>query len=628
MNADAARVGAAPTAEDIGVAPANYTGPVKDKVAPYGLSGLVTGQTQPTLGVGKSFARGAVAGGTFGLFSVLNSAADTAAQHLLPQAALDFVQQHGGGGEGLPVNEPHTYDERRQAYQGLLHEAKAANPKAYLGGELAGSLLVPVPGAGAAGNAAGKLGTKLGGKVLGGLANTATNAAVSGAVYGAGDAAGEGKDAADIAKGFGKGALAGAVTGAAIHGVAGLTGMVTNKALDSLSKKYVQLFGAEVAGGTQKSTRANFAALAGREDKAGIKAAENYIKSKDLAPVEKAAASGLYEEALQRIDDQVQKLSPARAANYKQVKDTFEFKVGDGLDSIRNHQFIARNSGSKGEVVTKPLNLAEKAWIKDFSTADAGVAKQALLRPVYVAPEVATDLAAVAEHLPTSGFISRRQWLKAALDSGAGPEAKAYLTSLEKQEGPDRLFKWNPDATIDPLELRAEATNRAEQASAGLNSLQPQFATARKDAVSKAINGALEKYLDQVAATGKAAKEAVARIRADDVKWNVLLTAKSALKQKLANQTNNMFNQAPAQISKMHGPTATGVGIFGANAAIRSGIRHSPRLQESIANLPPTSPLAARLATRGIVSQQQPEQPPAPQPVTGSTSFGTAGNGP
>ncbi len=256
------------------------------------------------------------------------------------------------------------------------------------------------------------------------------------------------------------------------------------------------------------------------------------------------------------------------------------------------------------------------------------MARQALLRPVYVAPEVATDLAAVAEHLPTSGFISRRQWLKAAIESGASPEAKAYLTSLEKQEGPDRLFKWNPDATIDPLELRAEATSRAEQASAGLNSLTPQFAAARKGAVSKAINSALEKYLDQVAATGQSAKAAVERIRADDVKWNVLLTAKSALKQKLDKQTNDMFTRAPNQIGKMHGPTAAGVAIYGANAAMRGAIRQAPRLQRSIANLPPTSPLAARLATRGIVSQQQPEQQPAPQPVTGSTSFGTAGNGP
>ncbi len=297
------------------------------------------------------------------------------------------------------------------------------------------------------------------------------------------------------------------------------------------------------------------------------------------------------------------------------------------LDSVRNQHFIARNSGAKGEPVLEPLQLAEKAVINDFSSADAKTVQRLLTKPINVPPQATTDLQVIAQHLPTSGRIGKQEWAAAFKEAGAGPEAQAYLTDLEntKELG---LFKWDPNHTIDPLILRAEATARAEQASAGLNSLTPQFAAARKQAVSKAVNGALEKYLDQVAATGQSAKAAVERIRADDVKWNVLLTAKSALKQKLNKQQVDMLTQAPAQLSKFHGPTTAGVALYAGNAALRGGIRHAPRLQESIANLPPTSPLAARLATRGIVSQQQPAPPPAPQPVTGSTSFGTASDQP
>jgi hypothetical protein len=241
----------------------------------------------------------------------------------------------------------------------------------------------------------------------------------------------------------------------------------------------------------------------------------------------------------------------------------------------------------------------------------------------------------MSQHLPTSGNIARDQWLKAATDAGVGGEAKQFLTKVEGLKfGPEKdaqgLFSWDPNATTDPLRLRAEATSRAEQASAGLNSLTPQYAAVRKQAVSKAINGALEKYLDQVAETSQDAAAAVRRIRADDVKWNVLLTAKSALKQKLDKQQIDMLNQAPGNINKFHGPTTWGVGLYAANAALRGGIRHAPRLEQSLANLPQSSPLSTALAGRAIpaaarfAAGQATAPPPAPPPATGTTQLGTA----
>ena len=619
MNADAARVGAAPTAADIGVAPEGYISPVKP------------GTGQPQVGAGKAFARGAVQGGTAGLFSALNSAADTAAQKLLPQAALDFVQQHGGGGEGLPVNEPHTFEERRAAYQANQDLAKQQHNLAFGAGEFAGAVAVPIPGASSVGGFVAK---KLGGKLAARIAGTAVEAGLAGTAYGAGEAIGKGKDLPEVAKEAGKGALAGSITGAALHGAAGLTGTVAKKALDSLSDKYVQLFGAEVAGGVgKKATKQQWASLAAREDESGIKAAQNYIKSPELAPVEKAAAGGFYNDAVDEIDKRIQVLSPQRRANYQVIKDVEEPTAGEGLDSIRNHQFIARNSGSKGAATVEPLNLAEKQWIHDFSTADADTVQALLEKPAVKDTAVTQELAAISDRLPNEGRINRQQWLEAARD--ASPAAKEYLTSLESAKfGTEKdakgLFEWDPKAKIDPLALRAEASSRAEQASSAFDALTPQFSQQRKQAVSKAINGALEKYLDRVAVKDPGAAEAVRRIRSDDVKWNVLLTAKSALKQKADKQTQDMLQRAPAQINKMHGPTLLGAGMYGANAAMRTGIRNAPRLQRALADLPPQSGLAQALTrTASYGAQQQANQPPTQpaQPVD-TASFGNASNGP
>lgn len=662
-NADAVHVGSAPTAADIGVAPANYTGPAK--------------AAKPSTGTGQAFARGAVAGGTFGLFSVLNSAADQAGNKLLPQAALDFIQAHGGGGEGLPVNEPHTYEERRAAYQGLLHKAKEEHPYAFGAGEVAGTIAAPVPFAGSAGTAASKLGTKLGGKLLGGVAKAGTEAAIAGELQGAGAAAGEGKDVSEIIGSAEKGAGIGALAGVALHGAAGLTGLVAKKAASALQEKYVQLFGSEVLGNaSERATKQGWAQILGKEAEDGVEqdAAKKFVQSKELAPVEAAAAKHQYEDAIQQIDQRLQKLSPGRQANYGAVNSAREFPVGEGANSIDKAIFKARNE-TKNPQALKALERAKEEWVKDFSSADAKTLQNVLKSGTRSLPQDAQDeLTSMAANLPNKGRISRAMWADAAKEVNAGPDALKFLTDIEHAKADPKdlegtFFKWDPKATIPAQELRAEATKRQQSAMAAFDTLMPQFNTETKKVVKVAINNALEKHLDAAAAGSPAAAAAVKRIRNDDVKFSVLLAAKQGLKEQLDKQKMDTFKlqnivrlalhggtglAAATQVPKYageayhdlqeghygsalaHGGEALAFGGLAGQSAFRGLSRVNNRLPQALsglqaaANNPQAQALAAKLAARGITGgaspgMQQP-QPPAPQPVTGTASFGTAGN--
>lgn len=647
-NPDAIHVGGAPTAADIGVADANPASPMAAPV-------------RPGVSRGKAFARGAVAGGTFGLFSVLNSAADQAGQKLLPQAALDFLQKNAPG-EGLPINEPHTYDERRAAYQDLLHKAQQDHAGYFTAGEIAGSIAAPVPGAAGAGKLAAKGAEKLGAKVIGqGLIKAGIEGGVAGAVYGAGGAAGEGQSATDIAKAAGKGFEIGDLTGTALHGAAGLTGLVAKKASKALQEKYVQLFGSEVLGNaSKKATKQGWAQILGKEAEEGVEqdAAKKYVQSKELAPVEAAAARHDYGDAIEQIDQRLSKMSPGRQANYEAINATEPYQVGEGLAAIDKQAFKARNM-SKNPQALKALERAREEWIKDFSSADAKQVRSVLGSATGVSEDVAAELGRVADNLPSTGRVSRGQWAKAAQDAGASPEALQYMTNIENAEyekGTPAFFKWDPKATIPAQELRAEATKRQQSAMAAFDSLMPQFNTETKKAVKVAINDSLERYLDRAAAKSPIAAEAVKRIRNDDVKFSVLLAAKQGLKEQSQKQTQDAFKaqqlikfalhgggglaaagiagnqgQKAAQEAQEghylgaleHGAIAAGAGAFAGKAALNPLSRlnnRAPGFLQMVGRLPAASPAMSRPVIQQATAPQPPQQP------VDTTTFGTAGN--
>lgn len=199
-----------------------------DRVAPYGLSGVVRGDRAPQSrkltpeelagaqpveapGAAKSFALGAVQGGTLGAGGALQAAIETAASKV--PLLRDALQAVNVGGATDISNPNLTYEQRRAAYADRNAGARAANPKAFLAGEIAGGIATPVPGVGAAGGAVGNVVGRAIGATAGKVAAGAVKGAISGAAYGAGSGLSEGHSAAQLVTDAEHGAVGGAVIG-------------------------------------------------------------------------------------------------------------------------------------------------------------------------------------------------------------------------------------------------------------------------------------------------------------------------------------------------------------------------------------------------------------------------------
>jgi hypothetical protein len=506
------------------------------------------GQQAPDRGALEAAAKGALNGGSFGASAAISAAIDNTAQKILPNRFLDFIQRHTEGPH-LPINEEHTYDERRAAYQGGYQTAQQQHPYAFGAGELAGSLAVPVPGAGGAGAAAERFVAKRTGSLLARkTAGAVASGAVTGELFGLGSGLSQGKSGLDLVENAELSSLGGAALGGSLHLTGAAVGKIASAAVDkarsALSEKYLQTFGSEVLGNaSKKATQKGWAQILGKEAEEGVEqdAAKKFVQSPALAPVEAAARHGKYDQAISEIDSQLEKLRPGRSANYKAVDETGEFQVGKGLDEIDKALFKARNA-SKNPQATQALEKARNEWVSDYSSADAGALQRTLLRPEGVeSTQVADELTKVVNALPQNGRISRSQIAQAVNEAGAGPDSIRYIQEkvLDPKQG---LLSWDPKASIPAVELRAQATVRQQSALQAFDKLNPQQSVETKTVVQKAIVKALENHLDEAAKAGK--KGVVDRIRQDDVKFSVLLAAKRGLQEQLEKQQRDSFKLA------------------------------------------------------------------------------------
>lgn len=522
--------GFVPDREDSGVKPGLPAGFVPDGNIPA--PAPIPSKTAET---NSAIYHGIANGGTFGAGAAVSAAIDTTLNKLLPQFVLDKLQSFNevGGSAGLPLNKDATYDERRAAYNRDMSQSQQAHPIAFAGGETFGGM-----GTGGSGVAAGEaVAGKLGGGAAARLAGAATSGAVTGAEFGAGSAASQGLDPVQGLKQAGKGALVGAASGTAMHGITELTGAAVNRASQALEDKYVKTFGNEVAGGaTKKGTFKGWSTAINRTEEEGVpaNAAKNYVKSPEMAPVESAARHGKYQQAIEAVDKNLSKYGPGRQANYAAVEEAKPFQAGEGLASLDRELFLAKNKHKDHQAVTA-LEKTRTEWVNDYSSADARAVQNVLLRPANtISTETATELEGIVNSLPQSGQITRTDLAKAA--DKASPEALQYINDhiLDPKQG---LLHWDPKATVPVLELRAEASRRQQSAMQAFDALNPQFSEHTKSAIKKAINGALEKHLDSVAAQSPALADTVRRIRQDDVKFNVLLAARKGLQEQLEKQT-------------------------------------------------------------------------------------------
>jgi hypothetical protein len=534
-----------------------------DKVAQGGLAGLVTGQRQPQRDVSgaESATRGGYQGATLGFGDEAAALVETGISKV--PGLRDFAQLIQPA-EHLDVRNPdYTYAQRRDAKRQANTEAQQANPKTYTLSEFAGALAAPVPG---------------GSLVKGaGLGAKAANGAIQGAITGA--AAGLGNSEADLTKGqFGqaaidtaKGAAAGTVAGAALPVVGKAVGKVASKAGEKLQEKYVQTFGSEVLGLSRPRDKAAWGAILGKSAEEGVEAnaAKKYVRSVDLQPVEKAAAKGNYDEALGHVDAKLAKLRPGREANYAKLDEAAQFQVGKGLDEIDRARFAAVNGAKKNPQVAQALQHAKDRWVHDYSTADAGAVQRTLLRPegTDVTTQIADELRAVVDALPQQGPITRTAISEAINATGASPDALRYVESrvLDPARG---LMSWNPTATIPAVELRGAASQAQQAANQALGMFNQTLHHETKTAVQNAVVKALENHLDAVAKAEPKLKSIVDNIRQDDVKFSVLLAAKTGLNQAVQKTNTNELSPLKALGKIAHGPTTPLLSVpLGAQAA-------------------------------------------------------------
>lgn len=141
-----------------------------DPVAPYGLSGVVTGERAPDpfdAAISATMAdhrarnkpstmqavnQGVAQGGSLGLVDEAMGGLDTLASKIpgvrdVAEGSRNFLRRHLGPdviAPSLPLTDPSlTYEQRRDYYRGADAAAREAHPIAHLGGELAGSLVTP-----------------------------------------------------------------------------------------------------------------------------------------------------------------------------------------------------------------------------------------------------------------------------------------------------------------------------------------------------------------------------------------------------------------------------------------------------------------------------------------------------
>jgi len=312
--ADALGLGApAPAASTTTAAPAETAGSGWEARA----DALMAAPTPPPVSKGESFGRGALQGASLGFGDEASAAIDTATSHIPGYRWLaQKINAVGGSGAGLPVDAPSiTYQQRRDAYRAANEAAHAANPKTYLGGELAGGLATAaVPVAGAA--KAATLGAKVG---LGALEGAAI-----------GGAAGLGNSKADLTQGqiggaaldTAIGAAGGAVVGAAAPVVAQSLATVGEKARSALAKRLLTNFGGTTETGKATDTFVK-----------ELRPAVDQLKKEVLTPEGLKIATAARtdpETALDALQAHVRTLTKDRASYYKAIDDaTGGFHLND-----------------------------------------------------------------------------------------------------------------------------------------------------------------------------------------------------------------------------------------------------------------------------------------------------------
>jgi hypothetical protein len=222
-----------------------------------------------------------------------------------------------------------AYTEERDSERKTVKQAQEQFPIQSFATEAAGSMLLPVPGLGAAGGAA-KAATGIGQKALA-AARALAPAAATGAIAGVGyQDSGEGKiaDTGDLAGA----AAGGAATGAAVTGAVGLAGkglkkLVASRGTDEIKQRVGNIIGQSPEGAKATPT-----------DRAFLKKAEDAIMNEmvsgpDGKVVQEIAFHPKAGKALEKLEPVLDRLRNSNEAEYS----TFAKAGQSGVDAVNDY---------------------------------------------------------------------------------------------------------------------------------------------------------------------------------------------------------------------------------------------------------------------------------------------------
>lgn len=408
-----------------------------------------------------------------------------------------------------------VYVEERDKERKLNEDARRANPKTYLAGEVGGGIALP---AGAAGQ-----GAKFGAKVLAGAAA----GAVTGAVAGAGhqeSAPGETATAKEVAKAAGVGGTIGAALGAAgtaaVEGVKAGVGAVRRALSPEAAAARVEAKALRTA--TKKVDKSIRDPIADNKDLALKVIREEAI---DIADPSAMAAGG--KAAATRADE------AARSA----LKEAQPFDATAVVDRLEKIKATAK-SPKNIETIQKSIDKLKAQYVPDPPLDDAGLLKQlADSAPkqvrdaiadqsddmIKLAREAKIDLKDPAKALEGAESLatSARKLADDAMTNAGEFDAGEIVGRLRRVE---QSFK-NPknvqtaQSVIDGVETRwvperplDDAGLLRRLADGGSGKTRDKFASRGSDFVEVAKRNGLDKTVRDPAAHAAASREATAKV--------------------------------------------------------------------------------------------------------------------
>lgn len=534
--------------EDEPTAPAGFVPDTQDedKVAPGGLTGLITGQPAAPSRA-EAVGRGAVQGATLGFGDELSAGIDALLSHVPGvRNVAERINKVGGEGAGLPLTDPNiTYQQRRDSYRSANGAASQSHPGFYLGGELAGGLATAKP-----------LGMFSGAAPSGAGVGTVMDRALLG-----GGIAGVGNSNADTVSGVVRDGLVGAGTGAATAGV--LHGIGAGLAARA-PKAFVKDLNAEVF--SKAAPKESQPAIAFQ--KANPTEFHELAYSKDFAPVQEAVRAGKTDAAVTAASAFVDKAGANRLKNYQVIADSgYQTTPGPVVD--RMEKLAASKSATSSPEEAKALKDAADRVRNEFSTVDTAQIKQG---------DTAEGAAMqkLAPFLPSRGTITKAEMqdaaTKLAKQETGNPNANYGDVSNDVHQAIEGLpFSYNPQAPVSIVQLRKAATNAQDATHATLGSIAETEHFRIVQGVDQAINAGLNAHLDAAAKASPLAAQAVANIRHDNKIMSMAMSMQTALEQRLAKESSGKVlttGQKFTRAATAAGALGGAVGAFAHNPAL------------------------------------------------------------